>query len=333
MADHAPQTSDSPSPSTERGNRREVPPLLAIVGATATGKTALAVSVAEAFGGEIVNTDAYALYRGLDIGTAKPAPELRKRVRHHLIDVAGPDEPLTLARYLDAAHDALDDIWSRGKLPVLAGGSGQYVWALIEGWQVPRVPPDLELRAELEALAAAEGAAAVQARLAAIDPEAAAGLDPQNTRRLIRALEVVTRTGLPLSACQTRQPIDADVLVLGLRLPRDELYRRIDQRAEAQFADGLVEEVQRLRAAGYGETNPLRSGVGYKEVSAYLDGGYDRDEALRRTQNANHRLVRRQHAWFKDTDPRIHWLDAETDSTFEAVALVRDWFSGVASVP
>jgi tRNA dimethylallyltransferase len=304
---------------------RSIPPLLAIVGATATGKSELAVRLAEALGGEVVNTDAYSLYQGLDIGTAKPSAEMQARVRHHLIDVADPDEPLTLARFLDAAQAALDDIWSRDKLPILAGGSGQYVWALLEGWQVPRVAPDIALRGELEALPAA----ALHERLAALDPEAAARLDPNNPRRLVRAIEVISRTGLPLAACQTRRPIEADVLILGLRLPRAQLYERIDRRAEAQFAAGLVDEVRRLRAAGHGDTSPVRGGVGYKEVSVYLDGAYDLDEALRRTKNANHRLVRRQGAWFKGEDSRIRWVDALGDPYDTALDLTRGWLTAL----
>ena len=302
-------------------------PLVVVAGATATGKSTLAVRLAEAYSGEVVNADAYALYRGLDIGTAKPSMALRARVRHHLIDVAGPDETLTLARYLDAAQAVLADIWARGRLPVLAGGSGQYVWALIEGWQVPRIVPDLALREELAALPVS----VLQARLAALDAAAAARLDPSNTRRLIRAIEIVSRTGLPLSACQTRRPTDADVRVIGLRLPRDELYRRVDQRAEEQFTAGLVAEVQRLRDAGYGAASPVRGGVGYREVGAHLDGEYDRQEALRRTQNSNHRLVRRQAAWFKETDPRITWLAAANDPAPAAIALVGDWFAAAAT--
>jgi tRNA dimethylallyltransferase len=303
------------------------PPLVAVVGATATGKSDAAIAIAEALEGEVVNTDAYQLYRGLDIGTAKVDAATRARVRHHLIDVTEPDGPLTLARYLDLATAAIEDVWAQGKLPVLAGGSGQYVWAIIEGWQVPRVPPDLELRAELEALGQQEGPEAVHARLVAADPEAAARLDPRNLRRIVRALEVVTRTGLPLAACQTRRPIDADVLVVGLRLPRDEHYRRLDERAEAQFAAGLLDEVRRLRQEGYGEAPPLRGGIGYKEVSAYLDGEYDLDEALRRTKNANHRLVRRQGAWFKPDDPRITWIEGGEGAGERAVSAVQAWLA------
>ncbi|HEX5141339.1 MAG TPA: tRNA (adenosine(37)-N6)-dimethylallyltransferase MiaA [Dehalococcoidia bacterium] len=300
-------------------------PLVAIVGATATGKSDAAIAVAEACAGEVLSIDAYQVYRGMDIGTAKLSPEARARVPHHLIDIADPADPLTLARFLDAAHLALGGVWSRGRLPVMAGGSGQYVWALLEGWQVPRVEPDPALRSELEALAQDKGTAALVDRLAALDPEAAGRLDPGNPRRLIRAIEVVSSTGRSLAACQTRSPIDAEVLVLGLRLPREELYARLDARTDAMFAAGLVEEVQSLRAAGKGETQPVRGGVGYKEVSAYLDGDYDLAEAVRRMKNANHRLVRRQNAWFKEDDARIRWVDAGPDAATRCVEAVKAW--------
>jgi len=306
-------------------NRR---PLIAVVGATATGKSDAAVALAEALGGEVISADAYQVYRGLDIGTAKAGLDLRARVPHHLLDIADPGDQLTLARFLDAANAALEEVWSRGRLPVLAGGSGQYVWALLEGWNVPRVPPDAKLRAELEALAAREGNAALVARLAEVDPEAAARLDPDNPRRLVRAIEVVLREGRPLAACQTRSPIDADVLILGLRLPRDDLYARLDARTDAMYAAGFVDEVLRLRAGGFGETAAVRGGVGYKEVSQYLDGEFDIEEAVRRHKNANHRLVRRQHAWFKQTDPRIGWVEAGPEAAQRCVELARGWLAG-----
>jgi tRNA dimethylallyltransferase len=299
-------------------------PLVAVVGATATGKSEVAVALAEALGGEVVSADAYQVYRGMDIGTAKPGPELRARVPHHLIDVVDPEEGLTLALYLDMARAAIDGAWSRGRLPILAGGSGQYVWALLEGWQVPQVPPDERLRSELDALAEREGAPALRTRLRALDPEAAERLDPQNTRRLVRAIEVITRTGMPLAACQTRSPIDAEVLVIGLRLPRDEQYARLDERTDAMYAAGFVAEVERLRERGMGEATPVRTAVGYKEVSQHLDGAFDLREAVRRHKNANHRLVRRQGAWFKEADPRISWFDAEPRAAHEVVTMVSD---------
>jgi tRNA dimethylallyltransferase len=177
----------------------------------------------------------------------------------------------------------------------------------------------------LEALAAAQGPEAVHARLAAVDPEAAARLDPQNLRRVGRALEVVLRLGRPLAACQARSPIDADVLLLGLHLPREALYARLDARTDAMYAAGFVYEVKRLREAGLGETAPVRGGVGYREASLYLDGAIDFDEAVRRHKNANHRLVRRQGAWFREGDPRIRWLDAGNDAASRAVDTVRMW--------
>ena len=304
------------------------PSLVAVVGATATGKSAVALALAEAFDGEIVNADAYQLYRGLDIGTAKVDAAGRARVPHHLIDVADPDTPLTLASYLDLATEALHDVWSRTRLPILTGGSGQYVWALIEGWQPPRVPPDLALRAELEAYASEHGDAALHARLAALDPEAASKLDAQNRRRVVRALEVVTRTGRSLAACQARTPIDADVLVLGLRAGRETLYARLDARTDAMFAAGFVDEVRHLREQGYADAFAVRGGIGYKEVSQQLDGEIDLDEAVRRMKNANHRLVRRQNAWFKPTDPRICWLDADADASERSCEVVDAWLRG-----
>jgi tRNA dimethylallyltransferase len=261
----------------------------------------------------------------MDIGTAKVPAEERARVPHYLIDIVEPSDHLTLARFLDFANAALDDVWSRGRLPVLAGGSGQYVWALIEGWQPPRVPPDLALRAELEAVAEAAGPEVLHDRLAALDPEAAAKLDRRNGRRIIRALEVVMRTGKTLAMCQARTPIDADVFVIGLRLDRENLYARLDARVDTMLEAGFVAEVEALRAAGYGNAFPVQGGTGYREIGAYLDGEYDLDEAVRRTKNAHHRLVRRQSAWFRDADPRIHWLDAGPGAPAEAADAVRHW--------
>ena len=299
--------------------------LVAIVGATATGKSDVAITVAEACGGEVLSIDAYQAYRGMDIGTAKVPAVVRKRVRHHLIDLVEPSDALSLARFLDAAHEALQDVWARGRLPVLAGGSGQYVWALIEGWQVPRVEPDASLREELEALARDGGVEALVRRLAELDADAARRLDPANPRRLIRAIEVVSSTGRSLAACQTRVPIDADVLMLGLRCDRETLYARLDARTDGMFEAGFVDEVRRLRDEGFGESQAVRGGVGYKEVSAYLDGEYDLEEAVRRMKFANHRLVRRQGAWFREGDARIRWVGAGQGAAEECVEVVRGW--------
>jgi tRNA dimethylallyltransferase len=303
-------------------------PLIAVVGATATGKSEVAVALAEALGGEVVGADAYQVYRGLDIGTAKPAAALRLRTPHHLIDLRAPDQPLTLAEYLDQAGAVLADLWSRDRLPVVVGGSGQYVWALLEGWSVPRVAPDPGLRGELEQVAREQGAGAVHARLAAADPEAAARIDAANVRRVVRALEVVLSTGRPLAACQRREPLAARTLVLGLSCAREALHARADARVEAMFAAGLVDEVAALRRDGYAEAPPVRGAIGYKEVSAYLDGALSLEEAVERTKTETHRLVRKQANWFRAGDRRIHWVAVGPDAADECTVLARAWLAG-----
>ena len=301
----------------------ERPRLLAIVGATATGKTALAVQLAERLGGEVINADSRQVYRGMEIGTAKPSAEERARVRHWLLDVVAPDEPFSLGRYLDLAQEALRDCWSRGVLPLLVGGTGQYVWALLEGWTVPRVPPDRALRAELEARAAREGSEALVRELREVDPESAARIDPRNVRRLVRALEVYRVTGRPLSAWRQRRAPAFAWTAIGLACERSELYRRIDARVEAMVAAGLLEEVRGLIDRGYGCELPAMSGIGYRQVCQYLRGELSWEEAVARIKTETHRLARMQHTWFRRDDPRIHWLDVTRSDPFpEALRIV-----------
>jgi tRNA dimethylallyltransferase len=297
--------------------------LIAIVGPTATGKTALAARLAERLGGEIVNADSRQVYRGMDIGTAKPAAEERARARHWLIDVADPDEPFSLGRYLDLANEALADCWARGVLPLLTGGTGQYVWALLEGWEVPRVPPDPQLRAELEARAEREGAASLIEELERVDPAYADRVDKQNVRRVIRALEVYRRTGRPISSCQTRRPPSVAWSAIGLCCERVELYRRIDARVDAMVAAGLVDEVRGLIERGYGCDLPAMSGIGYRQVCQHLAGELSLAEAIERVKTETHRLSRMQRNWFRERDPRIHWIDATAGDPFaEALRVV-----------
>lgn len=281
-----------------------------MVGPTASGKTALALALAERFGGEIVNADSRQVYRLMDIGTAKPTPAERARVPHHLVDIRSPDEPFTLAEFLALAGRAIDDIIRRRHAAIVVGGTGQYVRALLEGWQGAAVPPDPAVRAALEARAAAEGAAALHAELAALDPEAAVIIDPRNVRRVVRALEVIAATGARFSAQRRRGLPPYRALVLGLAVQREALYRRIDQRVEEMFAAGLVEEVRRLRLCGYSCALPALSSIGYAQVCGFLAGELTLAETVARTKTATHRLARAQGAWFRRDDPRIHWLDA-----------------------
>ena len=219
----------SHSPFAIRHSQFPIRPLLVIVGPTAVGKTALSLHLAQSFDGEVVSADSRLFYRGMDVGTAKPTPEERASVPHHLIDVAAPDQTVGLAEFQEQAYAAIDDVHARGRLPLLVGGTGQYVRAVLQGWRIPRVPPDPELRAKLETQAEHEGAAQLHARLAELDPDAAARIDSRNVRRVIRALEVCLITGRPISQQQRKQPPPYRMLQIGLTMERslDNLYRRI----------------------------------------------------------------------------------------------------------
>ena len=306
----------------DRSNR-----LVAIIGPTAGGKTGLALGLARRFDGEIVNADSRQIYRGMDIGTAKPTPEERREIPHHLFDIVAPDEPFSLVQYLELVTQALREIWDRGRLPFLVGGTGQYVWAVVEGWQVPSVPPQPALRAELERRAEQEGSPALYRELQALDPAAAARIHPNNTRRIVRALEVVAVTGRPFSAQQQKGPPPFASLVLGLDVLRAVLYCRIDARVEEMVRAGLVDEVRQLLSAGYGPDLPSMSGIGYREIAAYLLGRPTLDEAKEQIKTATHRLARMQGAWFRRGDPRIHWLPDGPEAAFQASALIQAFLS------
>jgi len=283
----------------QRNAMSEFPPLIAIVGPTAVGKTALALRKAQHLDGEIVSADSRQVYRFMDIGTAKISPEQQARVPHHLIDVINPDEPFSLATYQDLATAALADITARGRIPLLVGGTGQYLVAVLQGWRIPRVPPQPELRAALEAEAQEHGAAVLHARLTAVDPEAAATTGPDNVRRIIRALEVYEVTGQPISAQQTREPPPYRIETLWLHLPREELYRRIDARIDAMMEAGLLREVRMLLEMGYTWEMPAMSSLGYIQFRPYFAGTATLKECVQRLKYDTHAFARRQDNWFR----------------------------------
>ncbi|MCA9934638.1 MAG: tRNA (adenosine(37)-N6)-dimethylallyltransferase MiaA, partial [Anaerolineales bacterium] len=270
------------------------PPLLVIVGQTAVGKTALSLQLAAAFNGEIISADSRLFYRGMNIGTAKPTPAEQAQIPHHLIDMCQPDETLTLGEYQDLAYAAINAVHQRGGLPIVVGGTGQYVRAVTEGWGIPRVPPQLVLR---EALAQVGGPELAR-WLAALDPTAAAKIEPRNVRRVIRALEVTLVSGRPISELQRKQPPPYAICQIGLRRERAALYARIDQRIDAMMSDGLLAEVEALRDAGHGRFLPAMSGLGYRQLYAYLDGEMALDEAIERIKFETHRFARQQNTWF-----------------------------------
>jgi tRNA dimethylallyltransferase len=282
-------------------------PLLVILGPTAVGKTALSLMLAQSLGGEIVSADSRLLYKGMDIGTDKPDLLERRQVRHHLIDICRPDETVTLGQYQRLAYDRIGNILRRGYLPILAGGTGQYVRAVVEGWGIPEVPPQEELRHALYALEGEE----LSRWLQYLDPRSAENIDPRNLRRVIRALEVTLVTGRPISELQSKQPPDYSTRMIGLTCEREELYRRIDERVDHMMGAGLLGEVERLRRAGYGRELPSMSGLGYRQLWAFLAGECKLDEAVERIKFETHRYVRQQYTWFRPGDPQITWFDVQ----------------------
>ncbi len=292
--------------------------LVAIVGATGTGKSAIALELAQRLGGEIVNADSRQVYRGMDIGTAKPSPEDRRKVRHHLYDVADPRDGYSLALYQRQARETLDSIWARNTFAWLVGGTGQYVWGLLEAWQVPDVAPDAQLRARYETFAAENGWEALHRRLAAVDALASERIDGRNVRRVIRALEIFEKSGRPMSEWQARGTPDFEFLLFGVDVPRDVLYPRVDRRVDAMFEGGLVDETQALLAAGVPAGAPAMSSIGYGETVRFLRGELTLDEARDRTKIATHRLIRSQDQWFRRDDRRITWVRDADDVDMQA---------------
>ena len=292
--------------------------VVAIVGPTATGKSALAVDVAERLGAEIVSVDSMQIYKGLDAGTAKPPPELLERIPHHLIDMLEPSHPLTVAEYQQRARAAVEDIAQRGNLPLLVGGSGLYYRAVVDDLDFP--PTDESVRSALESEAEELGAEALHERLRNLDEHAAAKIEPGNVRRIVRALEVIELTGRPFSensASWDRYESRYELRVTGLGLERAQLRERVAARVDELLAAGLIEEARDLNAKAT-LSRTARMALGYRQV---LDAGEDDEiSAIRESiVQATVRFARRQESWFR-ADPRIVWFDASEPELVEKVA-------------
>jgi tRNA dimethylallyltransferase len=281
-------------------------PVLAVVGATGAGKSALALDVAERLGGEVVNTDSMQVYRGMDIGTAKlPVPE-RRGIAHHLLDVLEVTEPATVAEFQGWARAVIDDCHRRGVLPVLVGGSALYVRAILDEFEFPGT--DAGIRARLEDELAAGGPDALHARLARLDPATAEQVGPRNGRRIVRALEVIEITGAPYTPSLPEQRYHYPAAVqVGVDIDRDDLDRRLAQRVDDMWAAGFVEEVRQLAERGLREGRTAYRALGYQQVLAFLDGEITEAEAREQTVNRTRRFARRQDSWFRK-DPRITWV-------------------------
>jgi len=305
------------------------PKLVAVIGATATGKTAVGVEVALQFDGEVVNVDSRLFYRGMNVATAKPTADETRGVPHHLIDILDPDEQFSLGEYLRTARVVISDIISRGKLPILVGGSGQYIWAIIEGWEVPEIAPDTLLRAKLESRLASEGIASLAQQLTYCAPQVAEVTDLKNPRRVIRAIERVLgglheRDSNPSKADEP--PFDH--FIIGLNVERSILHTQVVERLVSMKESGWVKEVEGLLASGYSDQTRALSGIGYRQMIDHLEGMHDLDEAIRLTAVATNRLIRQQSNWFKRDDSRIKWFDMTDDAagtTNSVVSAVKDW--------
>lgn len=296
--------------------------LLAIVGPTGVGKSKLAIRLAQTFAGEIVSADSRQVYRYMDIGTAKPSQEELSSVPHHLIDIVNPDDDFGLAQYQELAYQAIEDIQQRNKLALLVGGSGLYVWSVLEGWRIPQVPPDPAFRHSLERKATEVGVDKLYQELMEADPNAAQRIDPRNVRRVIRALEVYQSTKIPFSQLQHKRPPPFATVIMGLTANRAELYRRLDLRVDQMIKQGLIEEVSKLANMGYDFALPAMSGIGYKEIGMFLRGELDLATAIQKIKFETHRFVRHQYSWFQLKDGRIKWFDIQSEPYPEIVTLI-----------
>jgi tRNA dimethylallyltransferase len=295
-----------------------VEPFLALVGPTASGKTEAALQVAGALGAEILSIDSMLVYRGMDIGTAKPTAEQRARVPHHLLDLVEPSEAFSVATFQAAAHEAVDDIRRRGPRSLLVGGSGLYLRAVVDDLEFPGTEP--AVRVELEEEAVALGAGRMYGRLAEMDPAAASKIEPANVRRTLRALEVAAITGRPFSSYATAWESypPGRVRAAGVRLTPDELSVRVEARVQRMLAAGWLEEVEKLVARGFGGWLTSTQAIGYAELARHLVGELSLEEAVRQTAKRTRHLARRQMAWFR-RDPRIRWFDAGVDGAASVV--------------
>ena len=303
------------------------PRIVVVAGPTAVGKTALGIELAAEFDGEVVNADSRYLYRGFDIGVAKPDLAERRGIPHHLIDILPADGEMTLARYQDLALDAIETVLRRNKLPILVGGTPLYVNAVVEGWRIPRVPPNPSLRASLEAEASTHGPETLVERLREVDP-AAAERCGRNLRRVVRALEIFAATGIPMSAQEGKAPPPFQALEIGLTMPRNAIYRAVDDRVRDQIERGLVAEVRSLLESGVAESARAMSSLGYRQLVPYIRGESSLELAIERIRLDTHRYVRHQETWLR-RNARLIWFDVTTPGWQTAAkAQVRAFLNG-----
>jgi tRNA dimethylallyltransferase len=291
-------------------------PLILVVGPTAVGKSNFAIRLAERISGEIISADSRTFYRGMNIGTAKPSKNDMKRVPHHLIDIADPNQIINLNIYQKLIDKAINDIHFRGNIPIVVGGSGQYIQSIVEGWQGPIGEPNPQLRSILEVIGSQIGKIEFHKKLSILDPIAAMNIDPANLRRTVRAFEVIFTSGKKFSDQRMKVGSPYSTLTIGLILDRKELYKQADYRIEKMMENGLQGEVMELLDSGFDTELPSFSAIGYREMIKVV-----KKELMKKRTRI---LVRRQSAWFKDEDPRINWFVPGNETVEKVLTLVLD---------
>jgi tRNA dimethylallyltransferase len=294
-------------------------PLIVLLGPTASGKTDAAIQIAKRINGEIISCDSRLFYRGMDIGTAKPSLDELAMVPHHLIDIADPDQPLSLAVYQEMCVKIIAQLHKNGKIPILVGGTGQYIYSITESWQIPQQMPDDGMRNVLEKLSKDKGYIELFRYLEKLDPLAAQSIDKRNIRRVVRALEVIFMTGHKFSELKNKGTSPYHLIQIGIQWPREDLYRRIDKRIDQMLLNGLVSEVQGLLQKGYTLDLPGMSAIGYNEITHYIHGRLTLDEAIMLIKRKTRQYVRRQSNWFKLEDPQIFWFSPEVEMVDQMV--------------
>jgi len=306
------------------------PKVIMLVGPTASGKTGLAIQLAQAIGTEIISADSRYLYRQLNIGTAKPTEEELFQVRHHLINCADLDQPWSIGEYKEKAEKLIHKLNDEGKIPILTGGTGQYIRSIRQNWQIPELEADERMRNVLEKIGEDIGFEKLYENLRILDPEAAGFIDYRNHRRTVRAIEVIFKTGVRFSQIRSKEESPFNSLIIGLQWEREELYQRIDARIEQMLNVGFIDEVSELVEKGYKEALLKMGVIGYSELIACLDGEMSLEEAKTLIKRNTRKYVRRQANWFKPTDPEIHWLNTQDPDILQTMLdLVRTKFKAI----
>ena len=309
-------------------SEKKLPPLIVILGPTAVGKTALSLDLAMKFNGEIISADSRLFYRGMDIGTAKPTKEEMVVIPHHLIDVANPEERWSLGKFKQSATEIIDDIHQRGRIPFLVGGTGQFIRAITQGWVIPELKADEQMRDVLTRWVDEIGPEGLYQRLTVVDPLAAENILPGNVRRTIRAFEVIFKTGRRFSALRQREKVPYRILQIGLNRPREELDLRIEERVDDMIERGFLEEVRTLLKQGISREMPSMSALGYQQLSAYLEGEVSFEEAVEQIKKITKKFYRRQMTWFKLNDKEIHWFEVDEDTGGKVEKLIDQFING-----